>query len=184
MPEQWRGVPGWPAYEVSDFGRVRRVAAGRWPSGLMRTPSRGPSGYLIVSLSREGRQTNFRVSRLVLTAFVGPAPSDQHHAAHGNGERTDNRLANLRWATPLENQQDTRRHERERSGRDHPLAKLTPEIVAQIKAAGRPTRRGEAVALARSLGVHQATLTSIWRGRSWAAPAPVIAPAPQPETAA
>jgi hypothetical protein len=29
VAEEWRSVPGYPAYEVSDQGRVRRVTRGR-----------------------------------------------------------------------------------------------------------------------------------------------------------
>lgn len=38
MNEEWRTVPAWPAYEVSDLGRVRRVvrATGRGGGGRVR----------------------------------------------------------------------------------------------------------------------------------------------------
>lgn len=54
--EQWRPVVGWQGiYEISDLGRVRRIAAGRGNRGVGRVlrgrPLRG--GYLRVRLGRE-----------------------------------------------------------------------------------------------------------------------------------
>jgi len=46
---------------------------------------------------------------LVLATFVGPCP-EGHVAYHGDGDRSNNDLANLRWDTPQANADDTLRH--------------------------------------------------------------------------
>lgn len=51
------------------------------------------------------RQQKVRVHTLVLEAFVGPRPPGLV-ALHGNDIGTDNRVGNLRWGTPSENQYD------------------------------------------------------------------------------
>jgi hypothetical protein len=44
-----------------------------------------------------------RVHRIVATAFLGPAPSEQHVVDHFDTNRQNNRPENLRWLTKLEN---------------------------------------------------------------------------------
>jgi len=112
-----REIPGAPGYDVSDDGRV----FSRWyqePLGrckgsraVLRAISReltqfdrrkldgSPSGYRSVKVARKNRY----VHELVLLAFVGPRPSPNHEVCHGNSDRADNRLENLRWGTVKEN---------------------------------------------------------------------------------
>lgn len=47
--------------------------------------------------------------RLVLSAFVGPAPEGME-ALHRDGSRANNRIANLAWGTHAQNQRDQLAH--------------------------------------------------------------------------
>jgi hypothetical protein len=55
------------------------------------------NGYLSVKL---GAGPHFAIHRLVLLAFVGPSDLQTNHK---NGRKTDNRLINLEYCTPREN---------------------------------------------------------------------------------
>jgi len=82
--ERWRQAPGWPGYEVSDRGRVRRAL--RWVEVRSACPHErelGPHvvraqqrrGRLQVKLrAADGRWRSVGVAALVLTAFLGPRP--------------------------------------------------------------------------------------------------------------
>lgn len=59
-------------------------------------------GYMIVTLCHEGVRKNKRVHRLLLEAFV-PNPSNKAHVNHIDGNKLNNSLDNLEWATPKEN---------------------------------------------------------------------------------
>lgn len=112
--ERWAPIPGYEgAYEVSDRGNVRSLDRvtdrGRRWKGRVMTPSPMRNGYMTVTLWRDGRQRSRLVHRLVLDAFVGKAP-EGHEALHANGDRGDNRLANLSWGTHSENQLDQVSH--------------------------------------------------------------------------
>ncbi len=58
------------------------------------------SGYLRVKLLGETR----KVHRLVASAFI-PNPENKPTVNHINGNKTDNRVDNLEWATHSENKQ-------------------------------------------------------------------------------
>lgn len=115
--EKWLPVVGWEGiYEVSDYGRVRSldrtVETGngrRALRGRILRPGINRHGYLGVVLRRPGVKKSERVHRLVLTAHVG-APREGDEACHGNGNRQDNRLVNLRWDSRSANIRDNVRH--------------------------------------------------------------------------
>jgi hypothetical protein len=165
--ERWRTIPSAPAFAISDLGRVKRVR-GSTPEakaaiGKPKKPTLSAEGYCIVGLWSDGRTVTFQVHRLVCDAFHGPAPSRRHQAAHGNGDKTDNRATNLRWATPRENASDKERHGTVVRGEAHPFSKLTDAAVLEIR--GAPN--GQCGRLAAKYGVlrtHVSRLRSKTRG--------------------
>jgi hypothetical protein len=122
----WREVPGWEGfYAVSDTGLVKSLArtVERLPSAMTlreRELNIGvhTDGYHVVYLARGGERTQFRVHRLVLTAFVGPCPEGME-GCHNDGNPINNHLDNLRWDTRSANAHDTVRHGA------HPMASKT-----------------------------------------------------------
>lgn len=69
--------------------------------GKIIAPTLDRYGYLKCSFSYEGRRRTFAVHRLVAEAFV-PNPEEKETVNHKNGVKTDNRAANLEWATRSE----------------------------------------------------------------------------------
>ena len=164
--ETWRPIPeghGW--YDASDLGRIRSWHSTR---RLMRAavphlirPRSHPGGYHTVSLCVDGAARSHTIHALVLSTFVGPRPQG-HEGAHWNGDRSDNRLANLRWASPLENASDMLRHGNTSRGERHGQHVLTVEKVRYI----RSSQLGVA-ALARELGVSEGAVRAVVDRRSW-----------------
>jgi flavin-dependent thymidylate synthase len=124
--EEWREIPGWPNYEVSSEGRVRRVGCSP------KNSSPGANGYSVVSLS-DGETAAYAVHTLVLRTFRGPCP-DGMEARHINSNRADARLSNLEWATPKRNAQD-----RVEADRNQRLVVAFEEIVATEDVGDLPT---------------------------------------------
>lgn len=106
--EEWRSVIGYEGfYEVSNFGRVRRIkpARGAVPGRILKPTIRKRYGYHMVNLYKNNVSTVFLVHRLVLEAFVGPAPPNTE-GCHFDGDGSNNDLDNLRWASSSENNYD------------------------------------------------------------------------------
>lgn len=70
-------------------------------------------GHLGVKVRRSGVVKSRYVHQLVLEAFVGPRPTGMF-GCHWNDVPDDNRLENLRWASPSAN-----RFDMIRNGHDH-----------------------------------------------------------------
>jgi hypothetical protein len=104
--ERWLPVSGFPAYEVSDLGRVRSVRAGR----LLKPARINSLGHLQVKLYRNGKQHGRLVHRLVLEAFVGPCPPGMEARHVATNDTSNNRLTNLAWGTYSENEADKKIH--------------------------------------------------------------------------
>jgi predicted DNA-binding ribbon-helix-helix protein len=160
MSEFWREIPGFSYYEVSTLGRVRSKGKPYHPARILK-PGKTKRGYLLVSLREMGKPHTKTVHRLVLEAFVGLCPL-RHECGHRNGVRTDNRLENLRWVTAKENAADRKKHGTHQVGETSSGAKLTEDIVQEIRASTCNQRE-----LAARLGVHQSTISNIRAQRTW-----------------
>jgi hypothetical protein len=141
MTEVWKPVLGWEElYEASDIGRVRsldRVTGGPFGStrktkGRILRPSK-VKGYWHVCLKDKQRVKNEYVHRLVLLAFVGEPGPDQQ-GCHGDGDRLNNALSNLRWDTLAANKLDMIKHGTSTRGESNPQAKLTADQIRAIRA--------------------------------------------------
>jgi hypothetical protein len=165
--EVWKAVPGFTVFEISDLGRVRRIKSCRGtPTGLKRA-HKGPDGYWRISLVEGGKERYTTLHRLVLCAFVGDPPTPDHCAAHNDGDKDNNRLNNLRWATYAENEDDKRLHGTETKGERNGSAKLTREKVLIIRAADL-SARGSLGRLANEFGVVKSVICNVRAHRTWA----------------
>lgn len=180
--ECWGPVIGYEGiYEVSNFGKVKRTGraarTGKGQGGGARIgrilkAQKNWGGYHLVQLWRGGKYKMFLVHRLVAQTFLGPLP-DGREVNHKNGNKSDNRVENLEYVTRSENNRHAYRlglmkNKLTGKGESHPLAKLTDEIVIEIRQAFRPYNRScGAVALAQKYGVDASTIHRAIDGRTW-----------------
>ena len=80
--------------EVSDQGWVKRLSNGDITKGHLNY-----KGYLVFSFTKNKVK---RVHDMVLETFVGPCPPGCQ-CGHKNTIKTDNRLENLQWVSPTDN---------------------------------------------------------------------------------
>lgn len=167
--EIWKDVVGFEGlYEVSNLGRVKSSAKiNRAHEIVLKTPANYRTGYLFADLCKAGQKNKHSsVHRLVATAFL-PNPEDKVQVNHINGDKTDNRLENLEWATRSENQKhsiDTGL--RTAKGEKNSQASLNEDGVLAIRELVRIGTLTQ-VQIARAFGISSATICDIKAGRSW-----------------
>lgn len=122
-PEEWRPVPDFPHYEISNTGRIvsHQIHRGKpGPRELSPSSQESRGGtYRFVRLSDlHGRRAKRYVHRLVAAAFIGPGVPGLE-VRHLDGNASNNVLANLAYGTHSENELDKVRHG------THPTARRT-----------------------------------------------------------
>jgi hypothetical protein len=159
--EQWKPVAGFTGYEVSDQGRVRSFKSGK--AKILKQIK--CKGYSYVNLYKKGKKHFKSVHRLVAEAFLG-IPEVKLEVNHKNGLKTDNRLSNLEWVTPLENMiHAVETGLIDQKGEKNTQAKLSNEEVLQIRDmldAGLPQKE-----IAEIFNIRQSTVSRIKTGRRW-----------------
>jgi len=87
-------------YEISDNGWVLSKR-----NGIILKPRDDQRGYLGVIIG-QGPGRSKKIHQLVARAFI-PNPDNKPVVDHINGNKYDNRVENLRWATYKENANNT-----------------------------------------------------------------------------
>jgi hypothetical protein len=110
--EIWKEIEGYEGYyQISNFGRVRSVdrlipfkGRPRKHKGCVIKGSLSGRNrdYVTVILKKRGECKNFNVHRLVAIHFI-PNPDNKPTVNHKNGNKQDNSVSNLEWATYKEN---------------------------------------------------------------------------------
>lgn len=166
---EYRDVPGFPGYRVGDDGsvwsRLSRNGKGPLKRDWQKLAPNNCCGYHIHGLRRGGRSVSRRAHRLVLEAFVGPRP-DGMECCHGDGNRTNNALSNLRWDTKKANSSDAVRHGTTPKGERNIHSKITEEkakeVISFLDGGGLYSAE---VAARANVSVY--TVEAIRSGRSW-----------------
>lgn len=163
--EEWRAIPGFQDYDVSNHGRIRSRKWGR--ERIRRVSIHAKDGHRFIMLSAGPRRHQLVVARLVLLAFIGPPPSAAHVACHDVGGNLNDYLWRLRWDTVQANNRDTVVHGTHFAprGSSHHFASLTERKVVAIR---RRLAAGESqTSIAKRLKLSQGTISRVATRKSW-----------------
>lgn len=107
--EQWKQVPAFPMYEVSNLGHLRK----RNKDGSYKPikASRNKLGYYCVLLYDKGRKQCFYLHRLVAEAFI-PNPNNYPEINHFDENKQNCERYNIEWSTHKRNTNYGTRNER------------------------------------------------------------------------
>lgn len=159
MKEIWVQAWGIPRFLVSNYGNVKSKVTGKLIKQAMTH-----RGYFKVSTTVNNVAYQVHTHRLVLQSFTGENHPDKH-AAHLNGIKTDNRISNLKWATPKENNEHRIIHGTNGAGHKNSQARLSVEKVKEIMDI-RATGLGRKE-IAKKLNLHPETVGSVIFGYTW-----------------
>lgn len=103
--EVWLDIPGYYGkYKASNLGRIKSVSSNM----IMKQYTN--KGYLMISLRNNGCKKHL-VHRIIAECFI-PKVSGKTFINHINEDKKDNRVENLEWCTPSENNNHGSRNNR------------------------------------------------------------------------
>ncbi len=158
----WRVVSEFPKYSVSSFGNVKNSE-----TQVFLRPVINPKGYPVVCLYNKGVRKYFRVHQLVLAAFRGPMPKGKE-SAHLDGDKLNNNIHNLCYATSLENARHQKLHDKSARGERHWMSKLNEIQIREIlNVFDSKNPNFTAASLAKKYGVHRDSIHNIVNKKTW-----------------
>ena len=137
MEEVWTPLFEYEGYYmVSNFGEVksveRKINNKIYKSHVLKL--KDIRGYKNVGLSRDGKVKTKQVHRLVMLSFNYNSDYKELQVNHIDGNKGNNKLDNLEWVTPSENQKHSYKMGLQRQdGEMNNASKLTWDNVDEIR---------------------------------------------------
>ena len=153
---------------IKDFEKYSITRDGRvWSSkrNIFLSAGLAGKGYPMVVLWKDGKAYARLIHRLLGLAFI-PNPENKSEINHIDGDKTNNYLNNLEWATPHENRLHAYRLGLAGSGENHHQAKLKQSEVDYIReqyASGKYTQ----TRIANVFGVSTSLIQKIVNRIKW-----------------
>lgn len=95
--ENWKQIPNYENYEISDLGKVRNIKTKR----ILRQ-SQTQQGHVLVVLCKNGKTKTYSLHRLVKETFDPIENMDDMRVEHKDNDKTNNSLDNLEWTSNKE----------------------------------------------------------------------------------
>lgn len=90
----WKKIKQNENYSINELGEVRNDLTGRIKKPFLNKAN----GYWIIDLWKDNKSTKIPIHRLLAEAFI-PNPQNKPTVDHKDGNRQNNSLQNLRWAS-------------------------------------------------------------------------------------
>jgi DNA-binding NarL/FixJ family response regulator len=96
--ENWKTIPGYENYAISDIGTVKSLRFNRFLK-----PANSDAGYLYVNLVSNKIIKSTAVHKLVIENFGTTKPTENCVVDHLDGNKNNNAIGNLQWVSIKEN---------------------------------------------------------------------------------
>lgn len=172
--EIWKDIPNYEGYyQVSTFGRVKSMPkwlnikkGQRQTKEIIIANTNNGTGYLICSLSKDGKRKSILTHRLVALTFIENKDKTKE-VNHIDGNKKNNFASNLEWVTRQENIDHSWDKKLTKCiGETHHSSVLNNNIVREIRSeysAGNYTTQQ----LANKFNINRRTIWNVVERHTW-----------------
>ena len=128
--EDFKVIPKFPSYGVSQEGEVIRFSSGKILSKMWQGPKKYK--YQAVRLGDQGKITNVKVHKLVADAWLPKTNPELTQVNHRDGDKSNNNVSNLQWVTGSGNLQHAVQTGLKQKGEELYNSSLTDDQVHEI----------------------------------------------------
>lgn len=163
MQEIWKNIKGYEnRYMISNLGRVKSLLRNK-ETILKFKDIRGYKNVCLRSNMQESK--TLQIHRLVAIHFINN-PMNKPQVNHINSRKDDNRVENLEWVSNSENiKHSFLNNHRSQRGQNNNAAKLTNEIVKEIKRKGKYDTYKN---IGKDFGINYRHIFKILKNEIWA----------------
>ena len=172
--EEWKKLklPTNYHYEISTFGRIISYGRDNVPYLINGSCKMGYATFNYTNIET-GKRTSQFVHRLIATFFLKKNSPKDSVVIHIDGNKANNRVENLKWATPSEaglhgmtlKSNNTNSQERSIHSKGQKLTLTKVEMLRKILADPKRTTRKKMIA--KQFGISEMTLYRIQNGDLW-----------------
>lgn len=159
--EIWKDIIGYDQYQVSNLGRVKTTANEATRKERILKPLIHPKGYFRVALWRNNKSKFFFIHRLVAEYFISN-PENKSTINHIDGDKSNNHIDNLEWATYRENMNHAVKNRISACGERNGRSKLNWMQIKEIRISHLTSDE-----LAAIYSVHKSNINRIKRKEGW-----------------
>lgn len=169
MKEEWKSVPGYEIYEVSNLSRVRKKGKGNKQTRIITPTYWEKAPYLMFSTCINGKVSKMYLHRAVALAWVpNPNPAEFNAVCFKDLNKYNVSVENLYWSNQTQRMK-RRQTEGGYLGMDG-ARKLSEEDVREIREIwshrGQPGTMNQQQ-MAKHFGVHSWTIWTICNYKTW-----------------
>lgn len=130
-----KNIDKYPSYFFTEAGEIWTTNYRNSGRTEIMHPAKDKKGYLrTVLVDNDGKNKTIKVHRIIAEAFI-PNPENKPQVNHKNGNKSDNSVGNLEWATNTENKDHAIKNglfTKPKYGLDNPASKYSDEFVKKI----------------------------------------------------
>lgn len=159
--EIWKNIIGYDQYQVSNYGSVKTTANEAARKERILKLLKHPRGYFRVALWKDNKSKFYFIHRLVAEYFISN-PENKPTINHIDGNKANNHIDNLEWATYRENMNHAVDNKISACGERNGRSKLNWIQIEEIRNSHLTSNE-----LAVIYSVHKSTINRIKSKKGW-----------------
>jgi len=167
VPDDAVAIDGYPGYFICRNGDVysHKERHNRYAGPIKMVPTAN-RGYLVIGLRKEGVRRQFKLHRLIASAFIPHSEESNFLVRHIDDNGINNDIDNLAWGKEKDNSDDMIRNGNAPKGDKNPSCKTTAVNIKRIRELASDGNLSQSE-IGAAYGLTQGHINNVVKRRVW-----------------